>query len=469
MAVSKNDKGVEIKGILISNASTPGEPTNVNKLKRANEKEEVRKRSVTERNDVLPCSKTQMIIDDTNEQHNLEKKKSLSEQEEAFPEPTGQDAIPEPESTDLGAKSKKDNELGTMIEDLQKFGTGMDIEVKTKKESSKSASKKRKEEKVKLEPPKLTDVNFFSVDVSKPNKKNSKEDKAQGIKVKKEEKRDGSSKDKKKLKKKLSESKLATAKEKSKIQRYKELKKLVKDSEKNIHSVAESSGAKKTEITGETNKLGSDSKKKVGIATNSGKLSASGKSGSPHKATRKISKELDKDSKKICTSESETKDIAGKIERDKELKRSLKKSCIAANPGMVSSDSEQSSGEIKKSNVVESDIDTNVEDDSEENELLRLFNDYDPVNGEPGVMDSMDIHEMNIDMRDKSDNRIQSIPKSIAGIKRPSSESIPVGFKKPRVAHQPSLVSAHVRCTTVHNGIQLSYSHNSSQTINFKP
>lgn len=64
-----------------------------------------------------------------------------------------------------------------MIEDLQKYGKGMDIEVKTKKESKNSGIMKVPKEKPKPSPPKLTDVNFFSTDVLKKNKKTSKEEK----------------------------------------------------------------------------------------------------------------------------------------------------------------------------------------------------------------------------------------------------------------------------------------------------
>ena len=470
--VLKNNKEGEIEGSDCY-ASTSGEPADVTQLEGTSEKEVVEKRSETVQNDILPCSKIQTVTGDTNKQHNLEGKKSSSKQEEALPKPIRQDVFHNPELADIdvtenhegfkdvveklkgdkddksndkklhkaseSTESKEDKELGTMIEDLQKYGTGMDIEVKTKKESSKSEIKKVKKEKTKIEPPKLTDVNFFSVDVSKQNKKSSKEEKTP---VKKDEKSESPSKDKKKLKKKLSESKLATTKEKSKIQRYKELKKLVKDSEKNVQSVSgENSG--KTDSK-ETNSLGNDSKKKLCTTTNSSKVSASGKGESPDKTTRnKISKEPGR----VLNEEGNA--------TNKELKRkhSLKKPSIVADPGMgdvvVSSDSERSTAETKTSNVLESDMDNNMEDDSEENELLRIFNDYDPDNDEPDVMDSRDIHQMSIDLKDKSDDRIQTLPKSIAGLKRPSTESIPVGFKKPRIAHQPNLVSACVYCTFI--------------------
>ncbi len=521
--VSQNNEGGGIKGS-ISNASTAiinknasvadlvqkSEAaeigtTDTRKLEGTNEKEVVGKHKnlETERNEVLPCSRSQMIMgEDVNEQHNVEKNKSSREHENAPPEPIRQDSFLKMESADVvmtrneesckevekgdedtesdsrerhktnkRTLTKEDKELNTMIQDLQKYGTGMDIEVKTKKENSKIENKKIKKEKPKLEPPKLTDVNFFSTDVSKQNKKkSSKEETTQKTKVKKEEKSENMSKDKKKLKKKLSESKLATTKEKSKIQRYKELKKLVKDSE-NVDTVTGpvsgvNSGTKKAKRTEETSEVDKESRTKICATTSSGRVSASGKIESPDKSTRtKISKEPVKvsnkefiaatDSGKILTSKSGKKHISGKTERDKELKgkESLKKMCIVSDAGkgvvVISSDSEQSSGEIMKRNVFGSDVDnSNVEDESEENELLRIFNDYDPDNDEPDVMDSMDIHMMNIDVKDESNDMIQPIPKSIAGLKRPSSESIPVGFKKPRTAHQPNLVSTvHVYCS----------------------
>ena len=523
--VSQDNEGGEIKGSVsnVSDSSICSETASVanvaqtsgatkivttatSKPERTDKKEVVENSEnlETEKSDVLPCSKDQMIMcEGVNEPHNIEKKKLSSEQEEALPEPTRHDQLSEMESTDVtmsgnddesnkevaeklkrdkdteldtkelheahkSTEPKEDTKLNTMIQDLQKYGTGMDIEVKTKKEKNKSEIKKIKREKPKPEPPKLTDVNFFSAVVAKQNKKkSSKEEKTQATKVKKEEKSENTSKDKKKLKKKLSESKLATTKEKSKIQRYKELKKLVKDSENNINtatdpvkSSASVSGeiysTKKTERTKETKELVKDSKKILSTTTSSGKVSASGKSESPDKTERtKISKEPVKvsnkevnvatDYAKISTSKSGKKDIARKTERNKDIivKDYVKKTSVVAGPGksvlVISSDSELSSGEIKKSNIVESDMDNNLEDDSEENELLRIFNDYDPDNDEPDVMDSMDNHMMNIDVED---DKIQLLPKSIAGLKRPSTESInPVGFKKQRVAHQPSLVS----------------------------
>lgn len=446
----------------------------------------------TEGNEVKFGSKSQVTKhEDVNEDHNVNKKESSCKQDEAILEPT-QNTFSEEKSTDVvmstnddesckadmetlkeNADTKLDNKkfrepykdtepkedtcnLHAMIEDLQKYGTGMDVEMKTKMENNKS--EKVKKEKPKVEPPKLTDVNFFSADVSKQNKKKgSKREKGDANTVKKEETIE---KDKNKLKKKLSESKLATTKEKSKIQRYKELKKLVKDSDKKVNTdpaknsaliSEEKSGSKKIEGTKETKQLDKDSKTKISAKTNSGKVSTCGKDGSPNKTkqseTSKGSALNKKDnsvsgSLKISTSKS---DKDRKTERNKEfeVEDSLKNTNVVTEAGKpvvtISSDSGSNEKQTKNPYVQESDVDNSMEDDSEENELLRIFNEYDPDNDEHDVMDSVDEYMMNIDTEDQSTT--QTLPKSIAGLKRPSTETPSVGFKKQRVAHQPNLVS----------------------------
>ena len=477
-----------------SSGAAEGVTTDANKTGDKNIKKEVVQKCEivkTERNDV----KSQVTMhEDVNEDHNVNKKESSCEQEEASMEPT-QNTFSEEKSRDVvmsvnddgslkedvetleenaGTKldnkkfdepdndnePKEDTNLHTMIEDLQKYGTGMDVEVKTKKEKNKN--EKVKKEKSKVEPPKLTDVNFFSADVSKQNKKKgSKRDKGDGNTVKKEETGEKDNR----LKKKLSESKLTTAKEKSKIQRYKELKKLVKDSDKKVNTdpaknsasiSEEKSDSKKTERTKETKQLDKDSKTKISAKTKPGKVSTCRKDENPNKTKQsQTSKEpaLNKKnnsiqgSLNICTSESE-KD--GKTARNKEskVKDSLRNTNAATEAGkpvvIISSDSEGVREQTKNSNVQASDVDNSMEDDSEENELLRIFNEYDPDNDEHEVMDSMDEFMMNIDTENQSTT--QTLPKSIAGLKRPSTETPSVGFKKQRVAHQPNLVSEYVYC-----------------------
>ena len=330
---------------------------------------------------------------------------------------------------DQSTELKEDKSLNTLIEDLQKYGTGMDIEVKTKKDINKDEIEISRKEKPKPEPPKLTDVNFFSASISKKNKKSSKDEKGHkkkdGTKIKKEdEKREKQSKEKKKLKKTLSENNLGNTKEKSKIQRYKELKKLVKDSEKNTNTVPdpdmnlpsvsrEKIGTKKAEKVKQTNEPMKNVKKKSITAETS------------------------------CTVSSSIKDE--KLE--KRRNKSVKKASVVADhkkPAVVSSDSEPICGK----SIVESDFDNSLEDDSEEKELLRIFNDYDPGD-EPDIMDCMN-DRMDIEVKNISNDTVVPMPKSI-GQKRPSAEleSIPVGFKKQRVAHQPGLVSAGV-CNYMH-------------------
>ena len=465
-----------------SSGAAEGVTTDANKTEDKNIKKEVVEKceiAKTERSDV----KSQVTMhEDVIEDHSVNKKESSCEQEEASMEPT-QNTFSEEKSSDVvmsanddsslkedvetleenagtkidnkkfhepdnDAEPKDDTNLHTMIEDLQKYGTGMDVEVKTKKEKNKS--EKVKKEKSKVEPPKLTDVNFFSANVSKQNKKKgSKRDKGDGNTVKK----------------KLSENKLTTTKEKSKIQRYKELKKLVKDSDKKVNTdpaknsasiSEEKSDSKKTERTKETKQLGKDSKTKINAKTKPGKVSTCRKDESPNKTKQsQTSKEpaLNKKnnsvqgSLNICTSESE-KD--GKTARNKEskVKDSLRNTNAVTEAGKpvvtISSDSEGVREQTKNSNVQASDVDNSMEDDSEENELLRIFNEYDPDNDEHEVMDSMDEFMMNIDTENQSTT--QTLPKSIAGLKRPSTETPSVGFKKQRVAHQPNLVSEYVYC-----------------------
>ena len=513
--VSKNNKGCEVKSS-ISNTSTSslnsnssaaiagkssGAAGSVTTDTSKTGDEDIKKEVVekyetfkTKGNDVKLESKVQATVhEDGNEQHNGNKKESSRKQEEDSLEHTP-NMFFEEKSTDIvmsvtddegfkkdvetlkgnvdckldnkkfcephkDIETKEDTNLNSMIEDLQKYGTGMDIEMKTTKEIDKSA--KVKKEKLKVEQPKLTDVNFFSADISKKNKKKgSKREKEDANTVKKEE---TSRKDTNKLRKQLSGSKLATTKEKSKIQRYKELKKLVKDSEKKVSepekdSVSiseEKSSSRKTERTKEAKQLNKDSKTKICATTKSGKVSTFRKDESPTKHSRTskepVLSEGDNSvagSLKISTSKSENKDAVIKTERNKELKvkDSLTKPNVVTEADeptvIISSDSEGTGQQIKKSIVHESDMDNSMEDESEENELLRIFNEYDPDNDEQDVMDGMDNYMMSIDTEDQS--TIPSLPKSKTGLKRSSTETPAVGFKKQRVAHQPNLVSKGV-------------------------
>ncbi|XP_028403843.1 putative RNA exonuclease pqe-1 isoform X2 [Dendronephthya gigantea] len=317
----------------------------------------------------------------------------------------------EKSDNEQNTKPEEVKSLNSIISDLQKYGTG--IEVKTKKDNHKDEIEIGKKEKPKPEPPKLTDVNFFSANVSKQSKKISKDEKSpkkkDATKLKKEdEKREKLTKEKKKLKKTLSESNLGNTKEKSKIQRYKELKKLVKDSEKNMDAVKDPD---------KSSPSGSREKSRTKKAEKGKEI-----------------KEPIKNVKKKSTT-AETSDTISSSMMDKKPEKRHKEFVQKTSVMRVSSNPELS---CRKS-VVESDFDNSMEDDSEENELLRIFNDYDPGD-EPDIMDSMNDH-VDFEMRDISNDAVQPMPKSI-GQKRSSAEleSIPVGFKKQRVAHQPGLV-----------------------------
>ena len=442
------------------------------------------KEKVFEKNAVLPCQNNEVTLyGNVNKQDNLEKTGSLPEQDDSPPElikytvsefkskdgdvseqdnginKEALEAFEEDKNNKFDNKQlhgtdkcvnkpKEDKNLNTLIEDLQKYGTGMDITVKSKKEIDKSEVKKVKREKA--ETSKLTDVNFFSAGVLKQNtKKTSKEAKIDGSKSKKGVKSE-CLKDKKTLKKKLSDSKLATTKEKSKIQRYKELKKLVTDSEKNVsadnvkNSVSVFEGvSKKTERAKEAKEFARESKKQTSTAVNLEKDSTRFPNNTDRTENVHANKVLNiKKLASVSPSKSGKKDTAGKTEQNKRFKdkNSPKETCGVSDPEkavVISSDCKHGIGETHK---LGSDVDNSLEDDSEESELLRLFNDYDPDDEESEVMESMDNYLTNNDAKDES-NRLQQIPKSITGLKRPSTESAPAGFKKQRVAHQPNLVS----------------------------
>ena len=261
-------------------------------------------------------------------------------------------------------KTRGQENLGLLIEDLQKYGKGVEVKITKKKDSDKDEINCDLIEKPKPEAPQLTDMNFFSSIVVKRNtnkkKKNLKaSETSSGHKnvanSTKSEKTDKISKGKSKVKKmnNSKEKKVPETKEKSKIQRYKDLKKLVMDSEKSLSGAC--SSLKHSVLVSE-----SDNRKK---------------------------------GKEISTI-------------------------------LIESDSDRARGDL--------------DDDSEENELLRIFNDYNPCD-EHGHMDISDAHtKVNLE----SDDSKNPFSTSQSGsIKRPSTEKVAIGFKKQRVAHQPNHVS----------------------------
>ena len=161
----------------------------------------------------------------------------------------------------------------------------------------------------------------------------------------------------------------------------------------------------------------------------------------------KTSKEKRKKKKTAKSREAKTSSTKekSKIQRYKDLKKLVKDSGESVLSVADSSKNcvEKGRGQRGKTVLVDSGSDRtrgDLEDDSEENELLRLFNDYDP-NEELDYMDATEscVKKYEVENNGQSSD-VCSSARSVS-MKRPSTEKVVAGFKKQRVAHQPSNVS----------------------------
>lgn len=333
-----------------------------------------------------------------------------------------------------GLQGKK---LIVMIEDLQNCGAGSHFILKSTKEDAK-IKKSKKKEKNKPDSSKLADVDFFAADVSKLKKKMTAKE---GKHVEKSKHKIISESDKKKMKKKLGESNLAPVKEKSKIQRYKELKRLFKDSENTLDKLEDQ---QKKSLLVDNKFVATLEKEKETIRPSDFLLKK------PKHSWKNESKgfKKDKDDSKsnVHNNADETTEEKQSSKNPFVLVAPDKKVILIPDNDTVCENSQYADALGTSDTNRHSDY-SGLDEDSEENELLRIFNDYNPDNDEPEMNDCVDDLLINIDVvnvrdsDDKKEKKLVQSSKSISGLKRQSSEGTSAAFKKQRVAHQPNLAS----------------------------
>lgn len=166
----------------------------------------------------------------------------------------------------------------------------------------------------------------------------------------------------------------------------------------------------------------------------------------------KTSREKRKKKKAAKSSEAKTSSTKekSKIQRYKDLKKSVKDSGDSLTSVADSSKNcvekvREKRGKTEKNDImvlVDSGSDRtrrDLEDESEENELLRIFNDYDP-NEEPDCMDEAESCLEEYELKNNGQSSDVCSSAQSVSMKRPSTEKV-VAFKKQRVAHQPNHVS----------------------------